>query len=150
MNIPVVVGAAFAIFSAYLLKHAITSYRRGKASLTWPSVDGRMTAVRLWGLRRVDGKMRDVERLAVEYVYEVNGTRYTGASAAFYSLVYPETADFAERHPVESSVRVFHDPADPTLSVLTPGPRRDKPFSDFILAALGLLVGIGVAVLGWK
>jgi len=149
VNIPFIAGIAFALFGIYMLIHAMTGYRKALASSSWPSVNGILTDVRLWGLRRIDGEMKDVEKLIVEYDYEVSGQKYTGRSPTFYTLVYPETLEFAQRHPAGSNIKVHYNPEDPSESVLITGVKKNKPYSDLILGALGVITGAVIATLGW-
>ena len=68
---------------------------------------------------------------------------------SYFTLVYPETMEFAEAHPEGSELQVYYDPLNPAESVLVPGPRADKRYSDLILASLGVGVGVVLALLGW-
>lgn len=149
MNIPLWAGLAFAVFSAIMLWHAVAAYRLAKTSRSWPGTIGRITEVRLWGLRNVGGEMKDVEKLAVGYEFEVGGSRYTGTSATFYTLMYPETVAVADRLRASDEVKVHYQPTDPKISVLLPGPRKDKPYSDLTLGVVGMVIGVAVAILGW-
>ncbi len=149
MNIAFLSGSGLAIFAVYMLNHAIANYRRADASLTWPSVNGRLTDVRLWGKRNIGGEMKPADKLAVEYIYELNGKKYTGRSPTFYTLVYPRTVEFAERYSSREEVEVHYNPNEPSESVLTPGLNPDKPHSDLILGALAIVAGVSIAILGW-
>jgi hypothetical protein len=150
MNLPFLVGLAFVAFGAWMLVHAVRSHRRARLSQQWPTAEGTLEEVFLWGRRNVDGEMKDVERLSVSYRYTVDGKALEGRNVTFYTLVYPETVAFAEAHPEGSMVPVYYNPDQPSESVLRPGPRAGhKRFSDIILALLGILVGAGVAAGGW-
>ena len=93
--------------------------------------------------------MQEVEKLAIEYVFEVDGETYKGATATFYTLMYPETVDFANNHPLNSEVSVYYETNDPANSVLIPGPRPgNKRYSDIILASIGLIASVSVAFFG--
>jgi len=149
MNIPLLAGSLFAIFGIYLLGRALSDYKKAVASLEWPGVEGQLTDLRLWGKRNIDGEMQDTEKLIVAYEYEFKGSQHSGSSAAFYTLVYPETVEFARSHSVNGEVTVYCNPKAPGESVLMPGPRKDKPYSDCILGGLGVAAGLVVAVLGY-
>ncbi|WP_127560322.1 DUF3592 domain-containing protein [Saccharospirillum alexandrii] len=149
MNLPLLAGLAFALFGIYLLFHSIANYRHAKASQGWPSVVGRLVEVQLWKKRLIEGEMKDAEHVKVAFSYQVNGRDYTGRLPTFYTLVYPETVEFAERYPVGSEVQVYYNPVNPADAVLVPGLKKDKPYSELILAVICLGVGIAVAVLGW-
>lgn len=149
MNIPLIAGLALALFSVYMLRHAITSYKSAVASRSWPTTDGQLADIRLWGKRNIGGEMKEAEKLAVTYTYEINGRKFTGKSVAFYTLVYPKTLEFAERYGSERDVTVHFNPRDPSESVLVPGLNPEKPYSDLIMAALGLVMGLVIATLAW-
>ncbi|MEL7059829.1 MAG: DUF3592 domain-containing protein [Acidobacteriota bacterium] len=149
MNVPLLAGLGFALFSAWMLVHALRNRRRAAASTDWPSVVGRLTDLRLWGSRKIDGEMQAVENLSVAYAYRVDGTDHRGTTVAFYSLVYPETVDLAERLRVDSAIRVHYNPDDPSVSVLVPGLRAGgKTSSEVLLAVLGLIVASAVMIGG--
>lgn len=149
MNIPVLAGAGFTVFSAYLLQHAVKSYKSSVASQAWPVTDGKLTEVHLWGKRKIDGETKAADNLAVEYCYEVGGIKYTGSSATFYTLIYPETIKFANRYSKNSNINVYYNLNDPAESVLIPGLNPGKPYSDLIMGVFGVATGIVISWLGW-
>ncbi|NKB39303.1 MAG: hypothetical protein GKR93_19400 [Gammaproteobacteria bacterium] len=53
------------------------------------------------GKRNVGGEIKAVEKLNIEYIFEVDGKTHKGTTATFYTLMYPETVDFANEHPGE-------------------------------------------------
>jgi hypothetical protein len=150
MNIPLLVGTGFALFGLYMFKYALASYQKAIASLNWPCIDGKLVKVHLWGRRNVDGEMKEVRNLDVAYNYKVLEKEFSGNAVTFYTLVFPETTEFATRHPVNSTIPVYYNPADPAESVLIPGTRPgNKRYSDIILAIIGVITGIAIAVSGW-
>ncbi|MBL1458310.1 MAG: DUF3592 domain-containing protein [Methylophaga sp.] len=149
MNIALLAGLALTLLGIYLLKHSLSSYQKALASQRWPSVNGQLTDVLLWGSRNIGGEIKDVEKLNVEYNYQINGQNYTGTLPTFYTLMYPETLEFANQHPVNSDIKIYYNPKNPSESVLIPGPRKDKPYSDLILGFLGVIIGAAIAVLSW-
>jgi len=149
MNAPFWAGCAFTLLGLYMLRFSVLNFRKALASEGWPTVRGELLEVTLWGRRNVKGEAKEVERLRLKYQYEVDGRSHSGTAVSYFTLVYPETVEFAEAHPEGSEVQVHYDPANPADSVLIPGPRRDKRHSDLILASLGVLVGLVLAVLGW-
>jgi hypothetical protein len=64
--------------------------------------------------------------------------------------MYPETLEFADQYPVNSDIKIYYNPKNPSESVLIPGPRKDKPYSDLILGLLGVIIGVAIAVLSWR
>ncbi len=149
MNIPLVAGVLVVIFGGYMLRHAIVSYRTAVASLTWPTTNGQVTEVRLWGLRNIDGKMKDANNLIVAYHYKIDNVSYSGKSVTFYTLVYPETIALAKRYSATPDVKVYYNPANVSKSVLVPGPNPNKPYSDLILSCVAVVTGIAVMVFAW-
>ncbi|MDX1693912.1 MAG: DUF3592 domain-containing protein [Ketobacteraceae bacterium] len=150
MNIPIVAGIMLMLFGVYLLLGAINNYKKASASLTWPSVKGKLRKVELWGTRNVDGDMKASERLDVTYEYDVSGHEYAGNTVAFYTLMYPETTDFANKFAVDSEVDVYYNPDKPDEAVLVTGLREDrKRYSDVILSGAAVGVGFIIAVSGW-
>lgn len=147
-TLPLFGGAGFALFSIYMLKHALHNHKRALESNHWPTVRGKIVDVRLWGKRNIGGQMKDADHLDVKYEYEVQGTVHTGTSVTFYTLHYPETTDFAQNHPSNSEITVYYNPRDAAESVLVCGPKKGKPYSELILASLGIVAGVAVAVLG--
>ncbi len=149
MNIPLIVGIGILIFSIYILRHAVVHYRKALASQKWPSVQGKLIDVHLWGKSNIDGEIKDVDKLGVKYEYQTQDRTHVGTTTAFFTLMYPETFDFATSHPLNSYIEVYYNPLNPTESVLIPGPRKDKRYSDLILGILGVLTGMVVAIFGW-
>ena len=149
MNTPFYVGIGFGLFCGWLLIDSFFNYKKAQASIGWPSVNGDLLKVRLWGKRNVGGTMQEVENLRVSYSYDVRGISHTGSTVAFYTLVYPETVDFAQDHPVNSEVAVYYQPDNPSESVLIPGPKPgSKRYSDLLLAGIGVLISAGIAIAG--
>ena len=148
-NTPAIIGMFCIAFCLWMLRFALKNLTQADASSRWPNVEGRMISVTLWGKRNVNGEHKDVEHLSVKYGYEVDGMRYEGSQVGFYTLVYPETVAFAERHPSNSKVTVFYHPTNPQCAVLTPGAKgNNKRYSEVILASLALLVAIMITTMG--
>lgn len=149
MNIPIIAGTVFALMSAWMLRFAIQNLQKADISSDWPSVKGRIVKSELWGKRNIDGEQKPVEKLSVEYQYEVNGNDYRGTKVAFYTLVYPETLKFAKENPENSEISVFYNPNTPSESVLVTGSKEgNKRYSEIILASLGLIVSAAIAISG--
>ncbi|MGN8224473.1 DUF3592 domain-containing protein [Gracilimonas sp. BCB1] len=128
--------------------YAVRNLRRAKQSEGWPVVNGELLSVELWGKRNIDGQMKDAEKLSVQYEYSVRNKVYTGTAVAFYTLMYPETTEFADNNSADSPVDVYYNPDEPSESVLIPGHRKgNKRYSDLILALFAVLIGIVVAVM---
>ena len=152
MNIAFCSGLIFTLFGLYMLRHAITQHRKAVASLKWPAIKGEMLEVHLWGKRNIGGEIKEVNNLVVEYSYEAGGSLHKGSNATYYTLMYPDTVEFAEAHPAGAKVDIHYDPHKPGDSVVIPGPRESKPYSDLLLGGVGILIGLMVmisAYMGW-
>lgn len=119
-------GITFSLFGCYLLRHAVRNLGWATTSEHWPETRGQLTKVQLWGKRRVAGEMHDAQNLSVNYEFEVAGKPFRASRIAFYSLVYPETLTFAEKHPNGSELSVFYDPENPENCALVRGVRADN------------------------
>jgi len=148
MNTPFIVGIGFSLFCLYFLKFSLSSFKKAKESESWPTTQGRMTKVKLWGKRSVDGVHQDAENLSVIYEYTINDISYTSHIVAFYTQVYPETFKFAQDNPVESSITVYYNSINSSESVLISG-LGDKPYSGLILSTMGIIAGISVTISAW-
>ena len=149
-NTPFFVGLGFAVFSAWLLRHAIVSYRESTRSLRWPSVPCELESIELWGKRNINGVMTEVNNLSVAYHYEVDGKRLSGSRVTYYTLVYPETVTLHDKLKDSDPLMVYYDPADPSESSLVPGPRQDnKRYSDIILGVIGLVASLAICISGF-
>ncbi|MBO6586929.1 MAG: DUF3592 domain-containing protein [Gracilimonas sp.] len=148
MNLPLLVGIAFTLFGVYLVIHAVRNHRRAKQSEDWPVANGKLVSVELWGKRNIDGEMKDAEKLSVKYEYILKGKVYESSTVAFYTMMYPETIEFAENNSPDQAVDVYYNPAKPNESVLIPGLRSgNKRYSDLILALFAVFIGIVVAIM---
>ncbi len=142
-------GALFVLIGSITLVRAIRNLGLARRSRSWPTVPGRIDSLRLWGGRRVDGEMRDVEHLAVDFRYSFQGRTHRGTAPALYTVVYPRTVELARRLEAGSDVEVHVDPDRPDRAVLIPGVHPEKPYSDVILAASGLVIGLVLMASAW-
>ena len=127
-------GLAFTAFAAYLMKHAVDSFRLYGASLRWPSVPGRVLESRL----TLSPHGQNLRNFWVKYEFEVEGKKYTDYRVALYTIVRKDEAErLARRFPDDATVEVFYRPGKPKTAVLVPGPPQSKKYSDLILATWG-------------
>lgn len=149
MNAPVITGFLFSGFCIWLLMHGLRSYKKALDSLHWPGTRGEISKLELWGKRNINGQVQDAEKLSVDYHFAVNGKTFQGSRLAFYTLMYPETVNFANANPAKSHITVYYDPNNPDNCVLIPGSRSgNKRYSDIVIASIGLIVSIGITILG--
>ena len=139
-----VVGAFIMSIGAFFLVMGLREIALGRSSLTWPVVEGRITASSIvqttrpsgGGRRGTTGRARDwVPRLT--YVYEVDGRIHEGHRIDFKTRASGRSGAEAELAglAVDAKVPVHVDPSDPTRAVLRPG---NGPM-DWIPPAVGLL-----------
>ena len=152
MDIGFYVSVLALIASLYFLRVGLSRLSTAKASVNWPSVSGEIIELAIWGKRLIEGDMRDADHLRVEYRYSVDGRQHVCGELANYTLVYPETYEFAQSYPRGSAVQVHYNPESPDQAVLIKGPRENKPYSDLFIASLAGLVSLSVAAsfgFGW-
>lgn len=141
MNVlPLGAGLLFSVGSAALLVRSVRALARARSSQSWPRADGRIReseAVRFQSTSRH-------RTLFVTYEYAVGGATFEGTRVAFYTLTGDEARTLARRHADSPEVPVFYDPENPAESTLIPGPRAEKPYSDVLIAGIGLVVGLAL------
>jgi hypothetical protein len=129
MNVPEIVGLCLTLFSIYLVRRAIYSFRESVSSTKWPFVLGKIIKSKAVKLLPTGNN----RTLFVEYEYSVNGKNYSGKRDSFYTLTGQEALEQEIQHNKSRKVKVYYDPKDPKKSALVTGPRDDKKFSDIIL-----------------
>lgn len=120
---------------------------KAKASERWPTVEGRITTSEVRQQRGSDGKV--AHSASVGYDYEVEGQKLLGDTVWFGGNFSSSSSDLARRtvdkYPVGKQVQVYHDPANPEVSVLEPG----AFWSSYLVYGIGLLfLGFGVLLVG--
>ena len=139
----VIIIAALLVFAAVLGGFGVAKYRVGAASVDWPTVEGRITDARLASTRSDDTTKYHP---TVSYTYDVGGTRHQGSritAISSYTTRAKAEAVLA-RYAVGTVVKVYHDPEDPSSSVLEPGVGFDAMM---ILAAAAGCLALAVLVL---
>ncbi len=118
----VVTGLVFLAIGVGLVISTRRTVKRSRASLSWPTVSGRVRASDV--LTRFDEQTR-YDRASVLYQYVVGGTTYSSDTvslgAAEVGGNVQQARETVSRHPVGSQVRVYYDPDDPEAAVLVPG-----------------------------
>jgi hypothetical protein len=111
----------FVGFGAVLIAIGVSSYRRTKATETWPSTQGNVYAT---NIRRYndEGTIRFAPE--INYEYTVGGELYKSTVIREEIFVsFPdedEARRFLKNYMVGRSVQVFYDPTNPNQSVLEP------------------------------
>ena len=139
---PFIIEAVVAIFGFYMARNAYMSYKCAMESSSWPSINGKVISLELWGRRNIDGKMVESENLKVRYEYEVQFRKYDGKNSAFYTLHYPETVNLYNSINANSNVVVYYNPLNPSQSVLVTGRHPSKPYGGLILAFLFIMASL--------
>jgi len=136
-------GLVFLVFASWMLWRAWRAWGFRRASEAWPAVEGevldQMLALSPTGV--------NVRHFSVRYAYRVDGVDFTGNRVAWYTLVRKEQVEpLAERFVKGARVDVFVRPGDAATACLVTGGAADKPYSDLVLAGLGVAVGLGLTV----
>ena len=139
-------GVIFSTLALYLLRHALRSSRLYGASKSWPSVPGKIIESEVVRYSATSGR-RD---FAVKYQYRVGNRHYQGNRVALYTIGHQEAAEaLAMSYPVGVNVPVYYRPERPREAVLLTGGRDAKKHGEMILASIGVVVGIGIAIAGF-
>ena len=116
MGVIALLAIPYVAFTAYNL------YCRATASIDWPSTDGTITHSSVEMKRR---KARTYPSPKIEYRYVVNGQEYTGVRISFvikeFDLSDTAAQDVVDRYPLNSTRKVYYDPADPSSCTLETG-----------------------------
>ena len=136
------IGVGLIIFSR-------RSKKKADASLTWPSVLGKVlaTSVRESITHDEDGRQTVSYYPEVEYTYEVNGQDFTSKRLSFGGLVTRKTRAEVVTHltqyPVDSTLLVYHNPQNPREAVI----ERTSAGAKWALV-VGVIISIIAACIG--
>jgi len=135
-NAVILIGVLI-VFALILGGFGIAKYRKGEASRSWPTVEGRITDARVDSTRSDD---KTVYQPRVSYSYSVDGTQRVGHSISVISSYSSRGKAEAVlgRYPVGTVVAVHYDPESPGSSLLEPGAGSDAVM--ILAAAVGCLV----------
>ncbi len=142
-------GFIFALVGLYFVGQAVLGIVRAVKSRNWYTVDGVITASDV----KVDvgsGSSSQASYTpAIEYEYEVRGTRYTADNVNFSRFQTPSptaAARTVRKYPVGEQVTVYHHPWQPEKATLEPG-KIGAQMSGLIVgtavSAFGLAFGFG-------
>jgi hypothetical protein len=140
-------GLFFPLLAAVAGRLMWMAWKRGTASMHWPTVPGQIQQ------SVVQYHSGDGGRYSpwIQYGFTVAGQRYQCDMITYRSLPTDRAAaeSYVERYPPGSPVHVFYDPESPDVAVLEPGADRRSYLIGaavlFILFAVG--VGFGIAAL---
>lgn len=152
MNVPLIFALVFVILGLVV---SLISYRRlsvGRASTNWPSVPGQIISSEVKTIEHVAERKRAyvTYRAEISFGYDVNGRHWVSSQPL---IDQPEKTYAAEaralvaKYPAGAGVRVYYDPANPSLSVL----ERGALPSTYVAFGFGLAVTLlGLALFGFK
>ena len=109
------------LIGMYVMRHLWREVAEAQASRFWPLVTGEITQS---GIRtRQNDDEPDAHLPDVAYRYVVKGTEYVSRRVKYgsWAATRAEAQSYAGRLSVGQTVDVFHDPSDPSRSVLIPG-----------------------------
>lgn len=136
-------GLIFALVGLYFVGQAVVGIVRAMNSRNWYAVDGVITASDV----KVDVGSGSSSRAsyipAIEYEYEVRGTRYTADNvnfSRFHTSSPTAAARTVRNYPVGEQVTVYHHPWQPEKATLEQGKIGAQ--------TSGLIVGTAVAAFG--
>ena len=135
----IIAALAFGLGGAVFIWFARQSEKRGNASLSWPTVPGKV----LKSEARRGAKGSTLTDL--KYGYSVAAVEYIGTLANFAgTTTAADSKRIVQQYPVGARVTVAYDPDHPSIAVLEPGSSRTRGMIVFgfvmIAAAIGALV----------
>ena len=136
-------AAVVVLVGAVPLGVGVRDYVKGRASQTWPSVDGKVMSSELE--TRLGGAGEQTSnRARIQYAYTVDGQSYTSRRVGFG--VYGSSDSIEHERLMDTysegkTVRVHVNPANPQDAVLIVGPSPDYWFLPLIGLAF-VLVGV--------
>ena len=128
----------------FWIRDVYMSRERGRESLNWIPVEGTIISSNL----ELEVDADSAAWIArIKYEYEVNGERFISSgvtvddvNAGAVSLCERRARKHVNRYPVGASVTVYHDPNDPSQSVLEPGVVTG--FHHYVLGLVLVISGI--------
>jgi hypothetical protein len=120
------------------------------ASVTWPTVEGKITDAKLHTFRDKDRHVNYMAR--VWHTYEVNGASYTVEKISWGGQPYAQVSIPANavlaRYPVGSPVQVHYNPQKPKQSVLEPNEKGGLATMTWVMVTFAIL-GVVFFALGF-
>lgn len=134
--------SVFVVLGLALTWYGISSYRQSQASLSWPTVTGKVTTSKV--TIEDDGEDEPCHIGDIEYLYVVQNKEYRNKDVVIgpSDCSEIEANEIVKKYPALAEVKVFYDPSQPEVSVLEPGENGDS----IVFAILGL---IWTAITSW-
>ena len=152
--IPYVFGGLFLLLGLGGLYGAWSWRKRGRESLSWPTVEGRIVTSQLTTdvSRDSDGDETAVHGADIRYRYSVAGVAHESKTVQwagdFKSSGTSWQSKRVAKYPVGSTVTVYYDPKSPAVSVLEPASRSGSVLT-LLMAIAFTLVGGGFILMTW-
>lgn len=125
-------------FPGLIAAATITKQLEARKAASWKKASGRIVRS---ALRETKRNGKEAVEPDIEYEFTISFKPYRGNRPNFAEIVGDEDAKaLVKRYPEGASVTVWHDPADPTKSVID----RDLPKG---FAGIWVLVGVLVAII---
>lgn len=108
----------------YMIYRSVQDRKKARASLTWPSTQGRVIESRVIESRSTDsdGDTSTTYRPYIKYEYQVVGSVFTSDKLAVGPAVstsnYRKSEEKVRQMPIGAAVTVYYNPDDPTDAVL--------------------------------
>jgi hypothetical protein len=142
------------LLGLWCLVSFLINIKRGKDSLTWPSVFGKITKADIEF--ELDGASAKTWKPTVRYTYFVNGKEYNSSRVAFgfipgiawgFDDGHLRAATIANTYAKQYTTPVFYSPTNPAQSVLETGAHSENK-NLFLMGLFLVLVGLGLRLLG--
>lgn len=149
----ILIGIVFLLIGLGVTGWGCSTISRGKASASWPSVQGKVLSSMVSSHRSSSGSGRRSSMTYgadVSYEYTVKGKRYTSDRVIFgeySSSNRGHATEIVHRYPKGKKVKVYYDPADHKAAVLEAGAGVGA-YIPFLIGVVFTLVGGGVAAGG--
>lgn len=131
----------FVVIGAIITYFGIRDLIRSKASMNWPTVQGKVVASSFESRRGTSHHRRSRSQTTyhpeIYYEFSVNGTFFSGNRVAYgsrSSLIRSEVKRIVDRYPKGKIVTVYYMPENPEQCLLEPGQKTEL----WLLSAVGL------------
>lgn len=132
----------FVFIGCYLVGYGISSYRQSQASLSWPTVAGKVTTSQV--IVQYDDEEEPCHIGDIEYLYVIEHKEYRNKDVVIGPSDCSESYanETVQKYPVQAEIEVFYDPNQPEVSALEPGANNNS----IVFAIVGL---IWTAITSW-
>ena len=138
-------SAGFGVFLMMLaappLVIGLWAMAQGLITLTWPRTDGQIDRVYFSQSQPDDETRRMSASIDITYRYVVGGRTYSSSSIAPYTFGWQNSGHARRQHDdysADMAVRIAHDPHDPRVAYLEPGPSS----TSLMLLGVGFIFGL--------